>query len=137
CLADDGVVVLNMNMISDGENGINSYLSDTIAQVFPYIYTADVAGNTNRELFASSNPEMINNFKNGYASEKDENLANMMAKVDSNLVEYKAGNHILTDDKAPVELLSINAIDQLIRDEVGYYKEVYKEEGLEGLLKDM
>jgi hypothetical protein len=46
-------------------------------------------------------------------------------------------NHILTDDKAPVELLSINAIDQLIRDEVGYYKEVYKEEGLEGLLKDM
>jgi len=137
CLADDGVVVLNMNMISDGENGINSYLSDTIAQVFPYIYTADVAGNTNRELFASSNPDMISNFKNGYASEKDENLANMMAKVDSNLVEYKAGNHILTDDKAPVELLSINAIDQLIRDEVGYYKEVYKEEGLEGLLKDM
>ena len=137
CLADDGVVVLNMNMISDGENGINSYLSDTIAQVFPYIYTADVAGNTNRELFASSNPEMISNFKNGYSSEKDENLANMMAKVDSNLVEYKAGNHILTDDKAPVELLSINAIEQLIRDEVGYYKEVYKEEGLEGLLKDM
>ena len=45
-----------------------------------------------------------------------------------------AGDNILTDDKAPVELLSMQAIDALIRDEVDYYKGIYDREGLQGLL---
>ena len=136
-LRDDGVIVVNMNMISDGENGINAYLSDTISSVFPYVYTVDVRNNTNRELFASSDPAAIERFRTGYGKEENEELREMMGKVDEGLITYEAGDRILTDDKAPVELLSMNAIDALIRKEMDYYKTIYKEEGLGALLDEL
>ena len=43
----------------------------------------------------------------------------------------------MTDDKAPVELLGMKVIDQLIRDEIGYYKEIFEKEGIRGLLEEM
>ena len=134
-LKDDGVMVVNMNMKTDTEGGINDYLSDTISSVFDTVYTVDVQNNTNRELFASNNPDMINRMVKGVEQETDEDLKNMMDKVDDSLVKYQAGDLILTDDKAPVELLSMKAIDALIRDEVDYYKGIYEEQGLEGLLE--
>jgi spermidine synthase len=136
-LNPEGVMVVNMNMKSDGEDGINEYLSDTISSVFPNVYTVDVSNNTNRELFASESDKMIDNFKTGYQKETDEDLYQMMERVDIGLVKYEAGDRILTDDKAPVELLSMNAIDALIRDEVDYYKDIYNEKGLKGLLEEL
>ena len=50
------------------------------------------------------------------------------------LIPYVGGAHILTDDKAPVELLGMRAIDDLIQQELAYYQEIYREEGLSGLL---
>ena len=41
----------------------------------------------------------------------------------------------MTDDRAPVELLGMRVIDELIRDEVVYYKMIYQEEGIPGLLR--
>ncbi len=134
-LKDDGVMVVNMNMRSDAKGNINDYLADTIASQFEFVYTADVEGNTNKELFASNNPEMIDSFKEGIAAETDSDLSFMMAKVDNNLVAYQAGDYILTDDKAPVELLGMRLIDALIQDEVGFYKNVYESEGIDGLMK--
>jgi spermidine synthase len=135
-LSDDGVMVVNMNMKSDGKDGINEYLSDTISTVFSTVYSVDVRNNTNRELFASNNSEMITNLKSGYEKEDDSDLRQMMETVDFGLEKYEAGDRILTDDKAPVELLSMKAIDALIRDEVEYYKGIYEEEGLEGVFED-
>lgn len=134
-LTDDGVMVVNMNMKTDTEGGINEYLSDTISTVFPSVYTVDVSNNTNRELFASQNPDIVKRLSIGIEAEEDADLKAMMGKVKVGLNEYEAGNLILTDDKAPVELLSMNAIDGLIRDEVEYYKKIYKERGLEGLME--
>lgn len=134
-LTDDGVMVVNMNMKTDTEGGINEYLSDTISTVFPSVYTVDVSNNTNRELFASQNPDIVKRLSIGIEAEEDADLKAMMEKVKVGLNEYEAGNLILTDDKAPVELLSMNAIDGLIRDEVEYYKKIYKERGLEGLME--
>ena len=50
---------------------------------------------------------------------------------------YQAGNYVMTDDKAPVELLGMQVIDQIIQEEVAYYKQIYKENGLQGLLKEL
>ena len=52
-LAPSGVMVVNLNMHSDGEGSINQALCDTIASLFPHVYTVDIPGATNRELFAS------------------------------------------------------------------------------------
>ena len=134
-LSENGVMVVNMNMHGNAEGSINQYLSDTISSVFPEVYTAEVAGTTNMELFASDNPDMIKRFAENLSKEEDAGLIGMMEKVSSNLVAYQAGDYLMTDDKAPVELLGIKVIDELIKGEVAYYKEIYQREGVNGLLK--
>ena len=134
-LKPNGVMVVNMNMKSDGEESINAYLSDTIASVFDQVYTTDVKNNTNRELFASDNPEMRSLMEEGVSVVTDEELATMMDTVAEAMVAYEPGNLILTDDRAPVELLGMRVIDEIIRDEIGYYKNIFKEDGISGILQ--
>ncbi len=133
-LKEGGVMVVNMNMKSDGAGGINACLADTISNVFPNVYTVDVSGATNRELFASLNENMVAKLSENRAGLEQQELATLMERVEKNLIEYEKGEEILTDDKAPVELLGMRVIDGLIQDEIGYYKEIFKEKGLEGLL---
>ncbi len=129
-----GVMVVNMNMRGSSEGSINDYLADTISSVFSEVYTVDVAGSTNRELFASDDPYMkdklmdnvrrnisIRNSSAENVPDTEKRLAdleNMMEKVDSRLLRYEPGNRLLTDDKAPVELLGMRVIDEIIRDEL-------------------
>lgn len=136
-LTDDGVMVVNMNMRGSGEGSINQYLSDTIAKVFSDVYTADVSGSTNRELFASNNSDMIQVFDANLETEDNEEIKTMMQQVAANLTRYVPGDRVMTDDKAPVELLGMKVIDELIRDEVAYYKQIYKDGGLSALLESL
>ena len=129
-----GVMVVNMNMHYDGEGSINEYLCDTIASMFPYVSTADVSNNTNRELFASMDTDPAALLSGAIPSVRDEDLREMMEIVLSRLTPAEKGSHILTDDKAPVEVLGMRMIDSLIEDEVRYYKQIYQQEGLQGLL---
>ena len=132
-----GVMVVNMNMHSDGEGSINEYLCDTIASVFPFVSTVDVSNNTNRELFASMDADPATLLSAAVPSVKDELLREMMEIVLSGLTPTDKGSHILTDDKAPVEVLGMRMIDSLIEDEVRYYKQIYQREGLQGLLGNL
>ncbi|MBR1913409.1 MAG: fused MFS/spermidine synthase [Lachnospiraceae bacterium] len=68
-------------------------------------------------------------------SERYKQLYDLMTTIGNNLEWYRAGDNIFTDDKAPVELLGMREIDSIIKDELSYYKRVFEEEGLEGLLK--
>ena len=43
----------------------------------------------------------------------------------------------MTDDRAPVELLSMRMIDDLIREELSWYKSLYREQGLPGLMASL
>ena len=130
-----GVMVVNMNMRGSGEGNINQYLADTISQVFEEVYTVDVAGSTNRELFAANKVDLTGNLAAGISTVRDEGLQTMLDRVYRNLTVYQAGNHIMTDDKAPVELLGMKVIDELMKDEVAYYKGIYEEGGVQGLLE--
>ena len=152
-LTEDGVMVVNLSMHSDGELSINHYLCDTIASVFPYVATADVPYTTNRELFASMKEMPAVLLEQGRLSSADSapltgntealaaaaadqaDLSRMMETVSAVLTPYQAENHILTDDKAPVEVLGMRMIDQLISDELSYFKNIFETEGLSGLLK--
>ena len=136
-LKDDGVMVVNMNMRGMKEGNINQYLSDTIGSVFDTAVTVDVAGSSNRELFASDDSDIVKNLTKHTGELTNVNLKNMMQEVTSNLTEYQKGNYILTDDQAPVELLGMQVIDELIKDEVQYYKDIYKEQGIKGLIESL
>ena len=134
-LKENGVMIVNMNMISQRGDGINAYLQDTIAGVFENVYIADVAGSSNRELFASQNPEIAELLKKHIDGISDAALQDMMQQVDARLERYASGGRMLTDDKAPVELLGMQTIDDMISQELAYYKEKFKAEGIAGLLR--
>lgn len=136
-LSENGVMVVNMNMQGSGNGNINQYLSDTISSVFSEVYTIDVENSTNRELFASNNKNFYNVFKENASAVQDRELATLMEHVNNSISEYNAGNYILTDDKAPVELLGIKVIDGLIQQEAAYYKEILKKEGIKGLINNL
>ncbi|MCI1649283.1 spermidine synthase [Bifidobacterium tibiigranuli] len=171
-----GVMVVNMNMISDGKGSINEALTGTIASVFGHrnILTADVPDTTNRELFAktpsadepgeSGESEQSAQTKQhgdkapqhatdsdiiqtgtpsslqatAYMRTRDGDLEWAMGEVGSRLVPVKkpqSGAMILTDDRAPVELLGMHAIDQLIVQQAGPYREILETRGIQGLLE--
>ena len=134
-LKPGGVMVVNMNMRSDGRDGINAYLADTISTVFSEVWTADVRGSTNRELFASNDADMLKKLAKNTQAAENEQLRSLLTDISAELVRCEAGDLILTDDKAPVELLGMRVIDGLISSELEYYKRVFKEEGIKGLLK--
>lgn len=137
-LNENGVMAVNMNMRGSGEGSINQYLSDTISSIFPAVYTADVKGSTNRELFASMNTDILDVFSKNVSLEENSELSAMMEQVASRMIPYESGtNYILTDDKAPVELLGMRVIDDMIANEISYYKDIFEKDGLQGLLNSI
>ncbi|MFA6850384.1 MAG: fused MFS/spermidine synthase [Selenomonadaceae bacterium] len=136
-LTPNGIMVVNMNMHTEKKDNINEYLSDTIAAVFDGVYTVNVPGATNRELLAVQNKEVFTTFNQNIAGLNNYELKQLMYTIASNMKTYQKGTDFLTDDKAPVEVLGMQAIDELIQNEIGYYKKRCKEEGINGVLKSI
>lgn len=157
-----GVMVVNMNMIDDGQGSINSALTATIARVFgsDTILTADVPSTTNRELFAKrpdsrleggrshsrrASAESMKDFigsdlltKAAARVSRDSDLADQMDLVSLRLTPVQNLNgQVLTDDKAPVELLGIHAIDKIITEEADPYQKILRQEGIQGLMREV
>jgi spermidine synthase len=137
-LKDGGVMVVNMNMYSEELNSsdvtINACLADTISSVFENVVVVDVPNNTNKELFATDSEGFMDRLLANADHEESEALKSILGRVYDTAESYEAGTNIMTDDKAPVELLGMKQIDLIIKDEVSYYKKIYKEQGLRGLL---
>ncbi len=122
-----GVMVVNMNMRANGAGNINACLIDTISEVFPAVRIVD-AGN-NRELFAGFDENIFDNLSGKANLLRDENLSALMKNVAQNWQIPNRGGNILTDDKAPVEMLGMKAIDEIIQREL----KIYRENGIRGL----
>lgn len=135
-LKPDGVMVLNMNMKGDAPGSINEYLADTVASVFPAVYTVDVPQATNRELFAGMGEQLADNLRQQGERERNPELRQLMEQTGARLVPYRRGPYRLTDDRAPVELLGMRTIDGLIRQELGTYRDILKEKGIRGVLDE-
>jgi spermidine synthase len=125
-LNDGGVMAVNLNMRGDENDpdDINHYLSDTISTVFDHIYTVDVPDYTNRVLFATNAADAKTVFADNVAKENRQDLRTLMNTVQDQLQTYTPGTHVMTDDKAPVELLGMRQIDAIIREQVGYYRDL-------------
>ena len=157
-----GVMVVNMNMIDDGQGSINAALTNTITRVFgsDAILTADVPQTTNRELFARrpasedcSGSEGDNQGKKAamrdyphsdllaeaaFRVSPDPDLSAMMEQVSTRLSTVgNAEGRVLTDDNAPVELLGMHAIDRIISREAGPYRRILQQEGIQGLVREL
>ena len=87
-----------------------------------------------RELFASNDPDMMLRFRKNLVLEDNKTLVDLMNRVSPKITEYVPGDRVMTDDKAPVELLSMRAIDELVSEELAYYQGILHEEGIKGLM---
>ena len=134
-LAPGGVVVVNLNMRAGGAGNINERLIDTIGAVFPAIRTVAVENGTNLALFAARDEATLSRLPQRAENLQDRELASLMRHVARNWQSPPRGGEPLTDDKAPVELLGMRALDGIIRKELQYYKGVYRREGFDGLRK--
>ncbi len=133
-LKPEGVMVVNLNMTSRENGSINEYLCDTMASVFAHTYVADVVGNTNTEVFCTNAAGLPERFAASRAGLENARYAAMMETVAASLTEYNGGGCILTDDKAPVEVLGMRVLDELIADEVDYYRGYFRSGDIAGLL---
>ena len=134
-LNENGVMVVNMNMRGTEEGNINQYLADTIAACFRSVKVVDVPGITNRVLFVSENPALLQELTAKTKTLEHPKLKALMEKVADSCTDYSAGKYLLTDDQAPVELLGMKVIDRLIQEEAAYYKGIYQEKGIKGVLE--
>lgn len=133
-LKPNGVMVVNLNMTSAENGSINEYLCDTMASVFQHTVTVPVRGNTNTEVFCTNADDWEETFLRSIVKLKDSDYADMMRTVYSKLTPYEGGSCILTDDKAPVEVLGMRVLDELIGDELNYYKDELRTGGLSALI---
>lgn len=133
-LQPGGVMVVNLNMRSSADpQGINVYLEDTIAAVFPEVRLAEIPGSANSVLFASATPMDLERYETLVQSLDDAELQQLMRETASLMTPYRSQGHLLTDDQAPVELLGMRMIDALIRQEAEPLRRRVREEGLQAL----
>ncbi|MCR5833563.1 MAG: fused MFS/spermidine synthase [Selenomonadaceae bacterium] len=135
-LDDNGVMVVNMNMRASGAGNINEYLIDTIGTVFPAVRTIDAVGITNRVLFAAADNSTLDELKTCAENLPKGKLSRLMLSIADGWQAPVFGENILTDDCAPVELLSMRALDSIIQNHLHYYKEIYKRDGLDGIINN-
>ena len=129
-LNSGGVMVVNMNM----RGNINEYLIDTIAKNFSALRTIDANNVTNRVLFAAADDKILNQLHARAENLDDENLSRLMIHIAENWTTPPIGENILSDDRAPVEMLSMRALDNIIQQHLHRCKEIYRREGLDGIL---
>ncbi len=134
-LKEDGILIVNMNMRSSREGAMNDYLCDTVASVYGDCYTVVIPSITNTLLFTSNGMDVKAALSTNLErlDEKDA-IYPLMHFVNDNMRYVEAGELILTDDKAPVELLGMKVIDDIINDNLAYYRKLLKEQGIQGLL---
>ena len=132
-LAPDGVMVVNLNMVADVKDNINDYLKDTVNRVFRVVYECPTDG-TNCILFASDNRSIINVFDRKTAVLSGP-IRTMMERVRQKTVLTEKGDRILTDDRAPVELLGMKVLDAMIQDELEALRDEFRGKNLSELIE--
>ena len=127
-------MVVNMNMRASGAGNINEYLIDTIGKNFSALRIVDASGVTNRILFAAEDDKILNELHARAENLSDENFSRLMIHIADTWTTPALGKNILTDDRAAVEILSMRALDNFIQQNLQRCKEIYRREGLNGVL---
>ena len=136
-LVDDGVMVMNINMKTESKSSLATALSDTLCSQFDYRYKFDVPSGSGVEVFASNSPAMYSNLERGIGLCTHSNLKAKLNEVNAGSKEHIDTGIRLYDDNADVEMRAIVSIDSLINDELSYYRKIFRERGLGGLIKEL
>ena len=136
-LNDDGIMMMNVNMYSENKGSISAALCDTAYGVFDNLYSYRVPGGSGVEVFASKNKNTNLLEKINDVTVDDTYLQSTFNRMKAYIVAYEDTGIRLYDDTADVEMRSIWALDDLIQVELEYYRQIYREKGLKGLIEEL
>ncbi|MCH5180241.1 MAG: fused MFS/spermidine synthase [Erysipelotrichales bacterium] len=135
-LTDEGIMMMNINMVSEAKDSINVALCDTAYSVFDNLYTFKVPGGSGMEVFASNSSEdLFEKIKN--VTTTDNGLQRTFSNMKNGIIRYEDTGIRLYDDTCDVEIRSIRALDSIINAELEYYRNIFKEKGLRGLMEEL
>ena len=136
-LNDDGIMMMNVNMYSDKKESFSVAVCDTAYSVFENLYAYRVGNASGLEVYASKNKEMPLVEKVQSVSVSDSELQKVFYKLGNNLKPYEDSGVRLYDETCDVEMRSMYTLDDMVQEELEYYRNVYKEKGIKGLFKEL
>ncbi|MBN1954474.1 MAG: fused MFS/spermidine synthase [Anaerolineae bacterium] len=104
-LAEDGVVAINVGR-TPGDDRLVETIAATLAGVFPSVHAIDVPASFNTIIVATVQPSEAENLLANRPLMADATLQQIADEAWSNLRPIAAGGMVLTDDRAPVEMLT-------------------------------
>lgn len=104
-LTDDGVVVVNVGRTPEDDRLVTT-IAATLAQVFPSVHTIDVPESFNTIVLATVQPTMPENLLANRPLMGDPALQQIADEAWAGLRPVSCGGLVLTDDRAPVEMLT-------------------------------
>ncbi|MFZ5949867.1 MAG: spermidine synthase [Candidatus Rifleibacteriota bacterium] len=115
-LDNDGIIALNINLRSGFTPDLFSYISSTMASVFPSVAVCSHPDYYNRIIFAAKNPDFLHVFKkNADALPLDHPLKKLVTGSIPHFSSVQKSEFILTDDLAPVEMIGFKMMNEQIR----------------------
>jgi spermidine synthase len=126
-LKPEGVLVLNINIHSTKNTKLIDYLTQTVKAVMEKVYRSDLDFDVNSLIFASQNQNCLPVFlENSNQIPPDHMLYPVVKYVTNNLREVTQNSHILTDEVAPVEIMGHQVLDELVQENIDYYRDKLK-----------
>jgi spermidine synthase len=113
-LADDGVLTINVGRTSTDRRLIEA-ITRTLLDVFPSVHTIDVPNAYNTILVATCRPTTPQNLRDNLAAllpDAHPVLRQVLQDAVASLQPTVASNLLLTDDRAPVEMI----VDSMVID---------------------
>jgi spermidine synthase len=122
-LKPGGVILLNICMKSKTNTELEEYLSHTLKSEMDIVYKYDIPRGSNMLVFGSNDMDCLDNYINNIKKiPEDHPLKNISKNVEGGLVEITKAEKIMTDDISPIEIVGHKLLDELISEDLEYYK---------------
>ena len=123
-LNPDGVIMININMMSTSNTEITDYLTQTLKSDMKKVYKYDVFGGSNLIVYSSDNENCLLSYKDNIKKLSEDNpIFPISVEVSENLQEVTDTKYVLTDDLAPIEVLGQKVLDEIVAENLDYFKE--------------
>ena len=126
---------MNINMYDTAAYSLDVALCDTVCDSFSNVIKYQVPGASGDEVFASNNPMMLDNLTRGIKNCENTPVRVAMSMVSGGYRVHEDTGIRLLDDNSDVELRSMNSIDGIIEENLAFYRKIYEERGLKGLIE--
>ena len=132
----DGLMMMNINMTSNAPGSINQALCDTAYSVFNNLYTYKVYNGSGIEAYAyNGNKDVLYEVEHATYPTSLVGFSNVINQLKFNLRKHEDTGIRLYDETADVEIRSMRALAEIIRDYLDYYIQIFRERGLQGLIE--